>query len=72
MVYGHFNTTVDFLPSPDEILFGIIQAQIYNFMEDEDLAIMENYIPIIEFHVEIWKKLLELPKVVEMNKPLTP
>ena len=34
MVFGHFNNNHEFLPSPEQILFAIILAQINEFASD--------------------------------------
>ena len=64
----NFNSDQPILPTPEQILFGLIIAQI-NEYSNEDLV---NYIPVIRMDTNIWKKLFELPKDLQMTKPLTP
>lgn len=72
MVYSHFNRTHKYFPTPNEILHGLILAQIDEFMIN-DYETMENFKPIFESHTEIWLKLFDLAKVekMDMDKPLT-
>ena len=71
MVYGHFNNDHALLPSPEQILQGIVEAQIDEFQK-ERYENLSNFIPIIKSHTDIWKKIFQLAKMTDMKKPLTP
>lgn len=68
MIYGHLNHNHAFLPSPEQILSGIILAQVDQF-RDEDL---ENFTPIIKSKVEVWKTIFSLGEMADLKKPLSP
>ena len=68
MVFGHFNHSLGILPSPEQILHGLVLAQIVQFDELD----IKNFKPIIKLRVEMWQKIFEMVKDVEMRKPLTP
>ena len=68
MVFGHFNHSLGILPSPEQILNGLVHAQIDQFDELD----IKNFKPIIKLRVEMWQKIFEMVEDVEMRKPLTP
>ena len=70
MVFENFNRFVPMLPSPKEILLGIIQAQIDQYSMLNKNA---NLIAIVSFEVETWKTIFSLAdKVSNFDKPLSP
>ena len=70
MVFGHFNETQSVLPTPNQILYGIILAQINEFKKDDKNN--NDFSNIIEIYSDVWKKLFSLAKTIDMQKPLTP
>ena len=68
MVFGHFNNSLGILPTPEQILHGLVLAQIDQF----DQFTIKNFKPIIKLHVEMWQKIFDMVEDVEMRKPLTP
>ena len=71
MVFSNFNNNHKFLPTPNQILLGIIKAQINEFMSGK-FEHKSNFVPIITCHTEIWKKIFSLSEKVNMDLPLTP
>ena len=69
MVFGHFNETQSVLPTPNQILYGIILAQIYEFKNDGKNN--DNFSSILDVYSDVWKKIFSLAKTVDMKKPLT-
>ena len=71
MVFCHFNNSYSFLPSPEQILQGIILAQMNEFkselFEDE-----QNFGYLFKDLADIWKKIFALAEVANMKKPLSP
>ena len=65
MVFGHFNSTVGLLPTPEQILYGIVLAQIYQFENKVDQLQIE-----LNFQVEIWIKIFQMVEDVDLKKPL--
>ena len=68
MVFGHFNHSLGILPSPEQILHGLVLAQIDQF---DQLAI-KNFKPVVGLYVGIWQKIFKMVKDVKMRNPLTP
>lgn len=68
MIFGHYNRNYSFLPSPEQILKGIIQAQIDQFADEN----VEDYAPLIKSSVDVWKKIFKMANQADMRKPLTP
>ena len=67
MVYGHYSKSISYLPTPDEILYGIILAQINEFKSYEKIEDS-----VIATYVFIWKRIFAMSSSVSMSKPLTP
>ena len=68
MVFGHFNNSLGILPTPEQILHGLVLAQIDQF----DQFDIKNFKPVVKLHVEMWQKIFDMVEDVEMRKPLTP
>ena len=67
MVFGHFNRTQAILPTPEQILFGIVLAQVDQLKDDPNT----NFKCLIG-HIELWQKIFDMVKEAEFCKPLTP
>lgn len=67
MVFGHFNHVHGYLPTPEQILYGVVQAQIHELKKETKT----NY-QTCRPYVEMWQKIFEMVKNVEFRKPLTP
>jgi len=65
-----FNKTFSFLPSQEEILYGIIKAQI-DYSKSRYKSV-KNFKLIIDSTIKIWNKIFQLAKLEDMKKPLTP
>ena len=50
MVFGHFNNSIGFLPTPDQIMYGIVLAQIEDFSGES----IENSQELIKMQVIMW------------------
>ena len=70
MVFQMFNKTFSFLPSQEEILYGIIKAQI-DYSKSRYKSV-KNFKLIIDSTIKIWNKIFQLAKLEDMKKPLTP
>ena len=70
MVYSNFLTNSQYLPSPQQILHGIILAQIDIFTNE--YADYDDMIGVIGEDLKVWKKILLIGNSADMNKPLTP
>ena len=69
MVFGHFNRTLPILPSPQQILQGIIQAQIDQYSH---LPANSQLDKIIKLDKNMWHVIFSLTeKEVDFKKPLT-
>lgn len=71
MVFHHFNYTFKFLPSPSQILSGLILAQIDQY-NSEDFEKVENFNELIKLHLELWVHIFSLAKNTKLDFPLTP
>lgn len=70
MVITQFNKIASMLPSPEDILYGIIKAQVNEFMSG-DFQGTENFIPVISNYTDVWSKIFLLTGKAEMKTPLT-
>merc|ERR1711935_682012 len=69
MVLIMFNQSFSLLPTPEEILVGIIKAQIENIHHEyEDV---EDFRTLIEDLNKVWTTIFSLAKSVDIKKPLT-
>ena len=68
MVFAHFNHRHGLLPSPEQILHGIVLAQIDQF----DQATRTNMQLVGGFYIKVWKRIFEMVEDVDMRRPLTP
>ena len=69
MVFENLNSFVPILPSPKEILLGIIQAQIDQYSM---LPQTQNLNAIVKLEAYIWKTIFSLAnKVSNFDKPLS-
>ena len=71
MVLSMLNTNHSFLPSPEEILNGIIQAQMDEFAQlDPNLVDFKDH---IKKYSEIWEKIIIIgnKNMEEYKKPLS-
>ena len=72
MIYGHFNHDIGLLPSPEQILFGLILAQVSYFThlekKDTDYRFMLNKSSPTW---KIWDEIFKMMKSVDFDKPLT-
>lgn len=71
MVYANFNQNLSFLPTPEQILSGLVLAQVSQF-SSEEYSNVENFNNTVKMDVAIWKKIFSLAKNTDMKKPLTP
>ena len=55
MVFGHFNRTQGILPTPEQILYGIVLAQVDKLKHDSQTD-FSNFLP----YVEMWQKIFEM------------
>ena len=51
MIFGHFNKSLGFLPTPEQILYGIVLAQIDQFANES----LEDGKVLIGLQVSLWK-----------------
>ena len=67
MVLYHLLHDQPFLPTPEQILHGIVLAQADQFAtsQQDDYECLYSY-------VNVWKKLFGMMKGVDMKKPITP
>ena len=69
MVFGHFNNnSLGILPTPEQILHGLVLAQI----DQIDNITVKDLKYVIEIHVEVWQKIFDMVKNIDLRKPLTP
>ena len=67
MVFGYFNRSRAILPTPENILYGIVLAQIDEIKSDHNY----NFNLALPY-VDVWKKIFEMVKNIKLNEPLTP
>lgn len=71
MVFIHYNNTQAYLPTPEQILLGIMKAQINQFSSEEYSNVVY-FDDIIKSNCQIWKRIFSLSsKSVKINQPLT-
>jgi len=69
MIAQMFNETFVCLPTPEEILFGIILAQIEQILEIT--GINGDFSNFIKSTVQTWKTIFSLGLNMDLKKPLT-
>ena len=67
MMFGHCNHTLGLLPTPGQILYGIILAQV-DQLKSEGNSNFRCSLP----YTQMWKKVFAMVQGIEMNEPLTP
>lgn len=67
MAFGQFNHNQAILPTPAQILNGLVLAQIEQLKREQ----ISNFSVCLPY-VEIWKKIFDMVKNVPSQKPLTP
>ena len=60
MIGSHLNKNYPVLPSPEQILYGLILAQILEFTESG--YDVENYIGLISVYAKVWKEIFAIVK----------
>ena len=67
LIFGYYNHSIGILPSPEQILHSIILAQMHQFTQSKRV----NYTEMMQCS-QMWKKIFEMIKDVDLKKPLTP
>lgn len=67
MVFAHFNQSVPLLPTPQQILEGLILGQVEKLKQ---IKLVNTQI-IVESKIDLWTKIFSLAKTIDMKKPLT-
>ena len=71
MVLSYFNNNISLLPTPEQVLFGIILAQI-SLINTNNLESKVNFKGLAKIYAATWRSIFSMIKSVDMQKPLTP
>lgn len=67
MVFDFLVRERQVLPTPEQILYGLVLAQIDQFRNDQE----SNY-TILFSYLKVWRQIFEMMKGVDMKEPITP